>query len=541
MGEKLFQEFRDSRIVFKKKMLFDKITKEVIKKEKNHDQPTKDLNKESMVLLRSVDIARARCYDVKTLLSYEITSTSFFLSKNGFLRPASNKSDLLKKTRLSQYPLKEFSHNSKLGVFIDFMAYARKLGSRANNNKSSIKTFGDFVENLWQSFLTYSRSSQRIDIIFDNYISSSLKAWERERRTKGNLAVITKINHIDQPLPPLSELPKFWASIDNKISLQQFFIDWLIEKYNSEKPLYLGGCHKNNKIYHCYRLCSGNFTEVRLLYCEHEEADDRLQYHISHAVKVDGIDIALVCSGDTDVHTSLLYNFEYQWKQYGLRELWFQHNEQISPVHESATALGRSLVNILPAIHALTGSDTTSKVSTKEKAFKIASHEKHQTQLADFGDNDLTTEMIRYAEEFLLECIGNKESISMGIETFDLLRHFVFHSKDKKDFDVEKLPCTSETIKLHIKRAFLQTHKWKYSAIIENISLSPLNYGYQLDDDTELVVPQITYKENIPSDFPQPCTCLKCARANVCLCRINNIACCDFCKCRSRCKYTSNI
>lgn len=43
-------------------MLFDEITKEVIKKESNQDQLTKDLKNESMKLLRSVDVARARWY-----------------------------------------------------------------------------------------------------------------------------------------------------------------------------------------------------------------------------------------------------------------------------------------------------------------------------------------------------------------------------------------------------------------------------------------------------------------------------------------------
>ena len=40
-------------------MLFNEITKEVIK---NQDQLTKDLKNESMKLLRSVDVARARWY-----------------------------------------------------------------------------------------------------------------------------------------------------------------------------------------------------------------------------------------------------------------------------------------------------------------------------------------------------------------------------------------------------------------------------------------------------------------------------------------------
>ena len=122
----------------------------------------------------------------------------------------------------------------------------------------------------------------------------------------------------------------------------------------------------------CYKVFSAKMKVVILLYCEREETDDRLQYHISHAVKVDSIEATLVCLGDIDVHTSLLYNFEHHWKIHRLHELWFQNSGQISLVHESVKKLKRPLVRILPAIHALTESDTTSKVGTKDKAFKVA-------------------------------------------------------------------------------------------------------------------------------------------------------------------------
>ena len=97
--------------------------------------------------------------------------------------------------------------------------------------------------------------------------------------------------------------------------------------------------------------------------------------------------------------------------------------------------------------------------------------------------------MIKNIEEFLIECVRNKESLSMGIATLDRLQHFVFQSEDKKDFHIKKLPCT-----LHIKRGFLQTHNWINSAITESISLFPLNYGYEFEEDKGLVVPQIVYQ-----------------------------------------------
>ena len=87
--------------------------------------------------------------------------------------------------------------------------------------------------------------------------------------------------------------------------------------------------------------------------------------------------------------------------------------------------------------------------------------------------------MMKKFEEFLIECVGNKELLSMGIATFDRIQHLGFHSEDKKDFDIAKLPCTFTTIRLHIKKMFLQTHKWINSPIIDSISLFSLNYGYK--------------------------------------------------------------
>ena len=62
---------------------------------------------------------------------------------------------------------------------------------------------------------------------------------------------------------------------------------------------------------------------MRLLKCEHEEADDRIMYHISHAVKVDRYQRAVVALADTDVFLCLLYNFTH-WVHSDINELWMR-------------------------------------------------------------------------------------------------------------------------------------------------------------------------------------------------------------------------
>ena len=48
-----------------------------------------------------------------------------------------------------------------------------------------------------------------------------------------------------------------------------------------------------------------------------------------------------------------MYNYEFHLKPAGQYESWQQLNELVSPVHETVILLGRPLVRILPAVHAL--------------------------------------------------------------------------------------------------------------------------------------------------------------------------------------------
>ena len=58
-----------------------------------------------------------------------------------------------------------------------------------------------------------------------------------------------------------------------------------------------------------------------------------------------------------------------------LQELWMfcgkGETARALPLHELATKLETTLVDMLPALHALTGCDTTSKICCKNTALKI--------------------------------------------------------------------------------------------------------------------------------------------------------------------------
>ena len=76
---------------------------------------------------------------------------------------------------------------------------------------------------------------------------------------------------------------------------------------------------------------------------------------------------------------------------------------------------------------------------------------------------------------------------------------------------------------------------WVDAASNESMFLFPLYYGYFLDDN-KILVADISSSE-LPDDFPQPCTCGKCAQDYVCSCRIKSNGCCQYCKCaKSECQ-----
>ena len=58
------------------------------------------------------------------------------------------------------------------------------------------------------------------------------------------------------------------------------------------------------------------------------------------------------------------------------------------------------------------------------------------------------------------------------------------------------------------------------------MNVDPVHYGYRLDDEDQLQ-PIIVNGDVSLHDLPQPCKCVHCAKSNACICRINEINCCD--------------
>ena len=133
------------------------------------------------------------------------------------------------------------------------------------------------------------------------------------------------------------------------------------------------------------------------------------------------------------------------------------------------------------------------------------------------------------AEKFLVGCVSKDKDIN----NFDNSRHKTYYKKST-EISIKKLPPTSSSIALHIKRAYLQTYIWLRAPSINNLDNNNNNliiiYKVNEDDEDEIIPTVVNHV--LPEDFPMPCKCGKCAWENVCSCRINNLQCCQYCSCQ---------
>ena len=81
----------------------------------------------------------------------------------------------------------------------------------------------------------------------------------------------------DQLLPDMKD---FWGKLENKVSMQSFFLKYCQENYQSSKPLYIAGGLPNDPTL-CTMIVNGQTRLANDFNASHEEADDRLMFSIN--------------------------------------------------------------------------------------------------------------------------------------------------------------------------------------------------------------------------------------------------------------------
>ena len=211
-----------------------------------------------------------------------------------------------------------------------------------------------------------------------------VKAAERERQTASLPAKVYQVTG-GRAIPPWK---KFLSVNANKLSLQHFLTSYIMSHgperlHGSHHKLYIAGGSMKGEEVKC--ITGDGVHDIPSLYSSQEDADTRMLLHAHHADQVFQANSTegriIIQSPDTDVLVLTVHNFPQLTHT---TELWIQTGTITStmdqrryiPVHEICQSLSHVMHDILPAVHALTGCDTTSSFYGigKRTVFKIVNN-----------------------------------------------------------------------------------------------------------------------------------------------------------------------
>jgi hypothetical protein len=276
-------------------------------------------------------------------------------------------------------------------------------------------------------------------------------------------------------------------------------------------------------------VTQGEAINDQHLFCNHEEADTRLLFHAADAAQTHPR--IVVWSPDTDVAVLCI---SYCSRQHAATEVWFRtgvkDRTRFVPFHTISSLMTPDLCALLPAVHAVSGCDSTSSLAQLGKitALKTAkSNICRLSKLANLGDSpDISDEVFEAVQLFVCLMYDSKAEIA----DVDSLRYTLFCRKQARN---QTLPPTRDSLYQHAMRANYQALIWKLAFEGNAILPSPVNHGWHHDNDGTLQ-PTLTTRLPAPKVVLELITCGckkgKCQRN--CSCQKQKMACTDSCYCQ---------
>lgn len=350
-------------------------------------------------------------------------------------------------------------------------------------------TFGKFAQFLLSKLCKYG--AHRIDLIFDKFITPSIKDVERDRRA--NLLDRTNdyiISGPEQRTP--SDFIKSLRNDNFKISVVKFICEnWQNDCY---APILSNKCLYVNCDDICYKFYSIDGLVHREiddnLFCAHEEADSRIVYHLS---KMPSNSQVIIKTSDTDVLIIILGNIHNlpenlsMWLEVGVQS---KNTLRLINVNTIARSLGVDLCKALPGFHSFTGCDYTSAFSRKGKIRPFNLLEQDTNAQKAFGslgfDAILTDEQVTIIERFLCKIYSRKHISDINEVRFDIFMNCYKPKKNGKPleglkkFDGSMLPPCKDVFVCKLKRTNQICSMWNNSTLIEPPFYSPLEHGWVL-------------------------------------------------------------
>lgn len=455
---------------------------------------------------------QTRSGDLDTFFAHENQPNPPSLSSNGTLR-FGTKSDLL--ACLEKMEPSERQSPPVDVLVLDGAAIIQMLAP------GQCKTFDDYAAKVVIPYITCQlRNVSRLDLVWDQYDSSSLKAATRAKRGCGTRRKVM----------PSAELPRNWADFlrhdDNKTELFKFLSDRIIRN----------GVPDNKQLVITDQThCQSSHVDVNNMLdpCSHEEADTRMILHVAHAV-ANSYNHIMIRTVDTDVVVLAVAVFQ----QLSIPELWIAfgvgRNVRYIAVHKLVAALGSDRSYALPFFHAFTGCDTVSC---------FAGHGKRTAWDTWNAFPDVTSTFIE-----LCSGPGNFDVVPSPLQRFVVLMYERSSSKTtvnalrkhlftKKSRSMEGLPPTEGALLQHTKRAVYQSGFCWHQLLQPKQNLpSPREWGWEKIDEESDWTPLWTTLPDVAKCCPEllKCGCKK-GCSNRCKCMKAKTKCTALCACDGAC------
>jgi hypothetical protein len=339
---------------------------------------------------------------------------------------------------------------------------------------------------------------------------------------------------------------QFLKNSGNKASLANFICQHVCENVGDKLPtgtsiVLAGGFSEGEVVKH---VTETGVSPLDNLFSLQEEADTRI---LLHAVYLSDHSRIIIRCDDTDVLVLLIY----YWSKGLLSPEVYMHaghsqklvsSERYISVHEIATPLGPDMCGCLPAMHAITGCDTTCAMYRIGKRTAYSTLSKNidiLNNLQQFHTTD-TEACIESARQLVLLMLGKKARTLGPSDTLDDLRFLWATTTDKP---ASMLPPTEDAFKQHVLRAIYQVKIWCNSHIAKSEPIDPVGHGWDRNKDGDLQTTKFT-KDSAPIEVRDIthlyCTDKDCTNPAKCPCTLASLECLDICSCKGDCENPKN-
>lgn len=520
LGQDQYNTFVEERLIKQTKPITDPIKRNNLSlfstppvREKSRDQQQLSSLKSDCSLFSRLYIAsQIRDGDLLEFFKHENQAWPPALSQLGKLRTGV-KSDLVGCLE-ELIPSQQNAPNPSVQVAIlDGAAIVNML------QPGAAKTFLEYAQSVFSPYiLSQLRQVERLDIVWDQYLTDSLKTEARSKRGKG----------VRRRVEPSSVIPGNWQAFlridDNKTELFSFLAK-CVTALDADKPIL--------STHHTAVLCNQPRDNTGIAPCTHEEADTRILLHLADAVK-EGYSKASIRTVDTDVLVLAVKAAQCL----SLTELWVAFgagkNFRHLAAHEIANALGPDCCMALPMFHAFTGCDTVSCFGGRGKRTAWDTWMNFPDVTESFSALATTPQTIdswmQAVERFVVLLYDRTSSQELVNEA----RRQLFTQKGRS---IDGLPPTQAALVQHTKRAAYQAgYCWGQMFVAAPELPSAGDWGWKKKDTGGWGIQWTTLPEATQACRELlHCGCKKGCRGH-CKCLKASLKCTALCKCGGLCE-----